>query len=55
MSNDGNIHELIDKLNGARVLCIGDVMLDKLIVRAEQYNNSLIDKKFTILINNYGK
>ena len=31
MSNDGNIHELIDKLNGARVLCIGDVMLDKFV------------------------
>ena len=31
MSGGGNILELIDKLNGARVLCIGDVMLDKFV------------------------
>ena len=31
MSGDGNILELINKLNGARVLCIGDVMLDKYV------------------------
>jgi D-beta-D-heptose 7-phosphate kinase/D-beta-D-heptose 1-phosphate adenosyltransferase len=31
MGGGGNILELVDKLSGARVLCIGDVMLDKFV------------------------